>query len=125
MRGIVAVGGLLVALGIGYFLYNRSLTTAGGTRTPPQQQIDVIDIRTNLMNIGQAERMYLAAHGTYGTLEQLREDAPALPTENRGYVFNVEPDGARSFRATATPVDPDKSGWPTLVINETLTVAEQ
>lgn len=125
MRGIVAIGGLVFALALGYYVYTRNLTTAGGTQVPPQQHIDVLDIRTNLLNIGQAERMYVAAHGTYGTLDQLREEAPALPTENRGYVFSVEVDGARSFRATALPTDPNRTGWPTLVIDETMTVTQR
>lgn len=121
-----AISGLLLALGVGYFVYTRSLTTAGGAQAPPQQQIDVVDIRANLLNIGQAERIYAAAHGAYGTLEQLQQDGPpAIPTENRGYVFSVVVDGARSFRVTATPTDPDKAGWPTLEIDETMTVTQR
>ena len=121
-----AISGLLLALGVGYFVYTRSLTTAGGAQAPPQQQIDVVDIRANLLNIGQAERIYAAAHGAYGTLEQLQQDGPpAIPTENRGYVFSVVVDGVRSFRVTATPTDPDKAGWPTLEIDETMTVTQR
>jgi len=98
----------------------------GGTQTPPQQTIDVIDIKTNLMNIGQAERSYLAAHGTYGTLEQLNQDGPpTIPSENRGYLFSITADGARSFVATATPTDPNKPGWPTLTIDEKMTITER
>jgi hypothetical protein len=116
----------LVALGVGYFVYNKSLTSVGGTQKPPLETIDVIDIKTNLQNIGQAERMYLNAHGAYGTLEQLnQEGAPALPAENRGYVFTVVADGARSFRAVATQTDPNKTGWPTLVMDEAMVVKEQ
>ena len=126
MNSTATIAGLLVALGIGYVLYTHSLTSAGGTQAPPQQTIDVIDIKTNLMNIGQAERSYLAAHGTYGTLEQLNQDGPpTIPTENRGYMFSVTANGARSFTATATPNDPNKPGWPTLVIDETMTVVEK
>ena len=121
-----AISGLLLALGVGYFVYTRSLTTAGGAQAPPQQQIDVVDIRANLLNIGQAERIYAAAHGAYGTLEQLQQDGPpAIPTENRGYVFSVVVDGVRSFRVTATPTNPDKAGWPTLEIDETMTVTQR
>ncbi len=126
MRSVFTIAGLLVALGVGYVLYNKSLTSAGGTGKPPMQTIDVIDIKTNLQNIGQAERMYLNAHGSYGTLDQLNLDGPPmLPSENRGYVFNVTADGARSFTATATPVDPAKAGWPTLVMDEKMDVVER
>ena len=120
------IGGLVLALAVGYVLYTRSLTTSGGTQVPPLQQIDVIDIKTHLLNIAQAERMYVAAHGAYGSLEELRQDgSPSLLTENRGYVFSVVINGAQSFKATATPSDPDKAGWPTLAIDETMTVIQR
>jgi type IV minor pilin ComP (DNA uptake receptor) len=125
MNSTATLTGVVIALGIGYVLYTNSLTSAGGTQAPPQQTIDVIDIKTNLMNIGQAERSYLAAHGTYGTLEQLNQDGPpTIPAENRGYVFSIATNGARSFVATATPIDTNKAGWPTLLIDETMTVRE-
>jgi hypothetical protein len=126
MKGLFTIVGLVIALGVGYFLYTKSLTSAGVADAPPQQTIDTIDIKTNLMNIGQAERTYLVAHGTYGTLEQLQQDGPpALPAENRGYVFSVTPNGAQSFTAVATPTDPGKPGWPTLVMDEKMVVTSK
>jgi hypothetical protein len=125
MRSAMTIGGLLIALGVGYFLYTKSLTNAGVTQAPPQQTIDVTDIRANLLTIGQAERIYLAAHGTYGTIEQLNQDGPPMMvTENRGYVFSATPNGAQSFKVTATPTDPSKAGWPTLTIDETMRVTD-
>ena len=116
----------MIALGVGYFVYTKSLTSAGVTQAPPQQTIDVTYIRSNLLTIGQAERVYVNVHGAYGTIEQLNQDGPPmLPTENRGYVFNATPNGATSFKVTATPTDPNKPGWPTLVITETMTVTQQ
>ena len=126
MKSVLTLVGLLVALGVGYFLYTKSLTSAGVADAPPQQTIDTIDIKTNLMNIGQAERIYLVSHGTYGTLEQLQQDGPpALPTENRGYVFSVTANGAQSFTAVATPTDPNKPGWPTLTMDQTMVVTSK
>jgi hypothetical protein len=127
MKSVLTLAGLLVALGVGYFLYTKSLTSAGVADAPPQQTIDTIDIKTNLMNIGQAERIYLVSHGTYGTLEQLQQDgAPALlPPNNRGYEFSVTPNGAQSFTAVATPTDPNRPGWPTLTIDERMVVTSK
>jgi hypothetical protein len=126
MKGIFTIVGLLIALGVGYFLYAKSLTSAGVADAPPQQTIDTIDIKTNLMNIGQAERTYLVSHGSYGTLEQLQQDGPpALPAENRGYVFSVTPNGAQSFTAVAAPTDPNRPGWPTLTIDERMVVTSK
>ena len=79
MRGITGLAGLLVALGAAYFIYHSYLTQSGpaGAVEHPQEQIDVIDIKTNLLTIGQAERTFLNAHGAYGTIEQLQQDGPA------------------------------------------------
>jgi hypothetical protein len=128
MRGMVGIAGLLVTLGAGYFVYHAYLTRSApaGAAAPPQQQIDVIDIKSNLLSIGQAERVYVTAHGTYGTMEQLQQDGPpSLGASNRGYVFTATVDGARAFTVTATPAGPDKAGWPTLVITDAMQVTQQ
>jgi hypothetical protein len=128
MRGIAGIAGLLIVLGAGYFVYHSYLTQTGpgGATDHPQEQIDVIDIKSNLLTIGQAERLYLVAHGSYGTIEQLQQEGPpSIGTETRGYVFNAAPDGARSFTITATPTDPNKAGWPTLVITEAMQVTQR
>src|SRR5438128_2448859 len=118
MRSVVSIAGLLVAMGAGFFVYQNYLTRSGVTDVPPQQQIDTTDIRANLVVIGKAEQQYVVAHGAYGTLEQLRDEGPAayLGTDQRGYSFAVQADGSRSFTVTATPTDPAKAGFPTLVI---------
>jgi hypothetical protein len=128
MRGIAGIAGLLIVLGAGYFVYHAYLTQSGtGNATAhPQEQIDVIDIKANLLTIGQAERVYLAAHGSYGTIEQLQQDGPpSIGTDTRGYVFSAAADGARAFTVTATPTDPNKVGWPTLVITEAMQVSQR
>jgi hypothetical protein len=119
--------GALIALGAGYFVYNAQLTQSGPAMTAsPREQIDVMSIRTALLEIGQAERQYVNAHGAYGTLDQLRADGPPeLGTDRRGYVFVVEPNGAQSFRATGKPADPARSDWPTLTIDETMQITSQ
>jgi hypothetical protein len=128
MRGMAGIAGLLIVLGVSYFVYHAYLTKSGpsGAMVHPQQQIDVIDIKSNLLTIGQAERQYLMAHGSYGTLDQLQQDGPPpIVTENRGYVFDAAPNGAQSFIVTATPTDPGRVGWPTLVITDAMQVTQR
>ena len=120
MRGMAGIAGVLIVLGAGCG------QTTGGSKAPPQQQIDVIDIKSNLLTIGQAERVYLNAHGSYGTIEQLQQDGPpSIGAENRGYVFSATPDGATGFTVTATPTDPNRVGWPTLVITDAMQVTQR
>ena len=126
MKSMATLVGLLLALGGGYFAYHTYFTRAGFDRTPPQEQIDVVGIRAQLLSIGQAERQYVVAHGSYGTLEQLQQDGPpSIGAPQRGYVFSVETSGSQSFTATATPEDTNKAGWPTLVIDNSLQVSQR
>jgi len=127
MKAATGFLGIVLAMGAALYLYNAQLTSAtGGATAPPQEQIDVTGIRMALLEIAQAERIYVTAHGAYGTLEQLRaEGAPALGTDRRGYVFQLDINGSQSFKATATPTDANKQGWPTLTIDASMQVAER
>jgi hypothetical protein len=93
---------------------------------PPQLQIDVVGIRSELLVIGKAEGQYLVAHSTYGTLDQLKEDNLLTGgADRRGYSFSVQVNGSDGFSVTATPLDPDKKNWPTLILDQTMQVAER
>ena len=117
--------GLLVVLGCGFYIYQRSATSSLGD-TSPQEQIDTVAIRQRLLAIGQTEKQYMATHGKYATLEQL-SDENLLPggTEQRGYTFSAEVNGATGFTITATPTDDDKEDWPTLEVTELMKVTER
>jgi hypothetical protein len=127
MKSAAGFLGIVLALGAALYIYNAQLTRGVSTSaTSPQEQIDITGIRMALLEIAQAERNYVAAHGTYGTLEQLRaEGAPALGTDRRGYTFQLELNGSQSFKATARPTDSNKSGWPTLTIDPSMQVTER
>jgi Tfp pilus assembly protein PilE len=85
-----------------------------------------VAIRQRLLTIAETERRYQAANGSYATLDQLSEDN-LLPggTEQRGYRFTAVVNGNIGFTITATPVDRNKSGWPTLVVTESMQVTQQ
>ena len=90
---IFAILGVVLALGVGIYLYERSPPTVpdGGS---PTEQIDTIAIRQRLLTIAQTERRYQAANGSYATLEQLSQEN-LLPggTEQRGYRFTAVVNG--------------------------------
>jgi hypothetical protein len=93
---------------------------------PPKEQIDVVSIRSELMQIARAEQRYLLMYSKYGTLEELQKeqllvDAP----DRRGYTFAVSINGTEGFTVTASPADPAKTTWPTLSIDQTLQVSEK
>ena len=121
MRSMGIVIGLVLALGVGYFAVGRSVANSSG-QAPPQEQIDVVAIRRSLLTVGQAERQFLVAHGSYGTLAELAQER-LLPgglasINQRGYVFTDAVDGDHGFTITAVPTDPNRADWPTLAITE-------
>ena len=122
---VLALVGVLAGLAVGYFVVQQSVSSAAD-QASPQEQIDVVSIRQQLLTIGQAQRQYLATHGEYATIEQLAQD-DLLPggAEVRGYVFSAVPAGTSGFTVTATPIDAEKSDWPVLEIDESMQVVEQ
>ena len=110
------------------FVFLQGLILSAGCgqpAPPPQQQIDTVGIRSELLAIAQAEGQYLVAHSRYGTLDELRQDSLLTASaDRRGYAFVVVADG-QAFTVTATPADPDKTGWPTLVMDQTRQITEQ
>src|SRR5256885_15796513 len=80
-----------------------AISCGGRAAPPPQQQVDVVGIRSELLSIGQAERQYLVSHSAYGTIDELLQDKLlATGANRRGYVFAVEVDGSQGFTVTAT-----------------------
>ena len=116
--------GVLVVLGVGFFVYQRSVADLPEGESP-QAQIDTVAIRQRLLAIAQTERQYQASNGRYATLERLSaEDLLPGGTEQRGYTFTATVSSI-GFTITATPTDPDKAEWPTLEITELMQVTEK
>ena len=116
--------GVLVVLGVGFFMYQRSGADLPGGESATAQ-IDTTAIRQRLLTIAQTERQYQASNGKYATLEQLAGEN-LLPggIEQRGYTFTAAVTST-GFTITATPTGDDKEDWPTLEITETMQVREQ
>lgn len=127
MKAAGGVLALLIALAIGYFIFKAQVTQGPTGGAPPKQTIDVVGLKNDLIAIGQAERMYLASHGAYGTVDQLQQDGTMTISEGRGrgYFYQATVDDGQHFTITATPTDPAKQGWPTLTIDETMQVQQQ
>lgn len=127
MKAAGTILALVVALAIGYFIFKAQFTQGPTGGAPPQQTIDVVGVRSDLISIAQAERLYLASHGTYASVDQLQQDG-ALQfsgTNRRGYNYTAEVSGGEHFRIVATPADPAKAAWPTLAIDDTMQIAQQ
>lgn len=127
MKSAGAVVALVIVLVVGWFIFKQQFEKGPTGGAPPQQVIDVAGVRNDLVAIGQAERLYLASHGTYATIDQLRNDGAIMfsGTNRRGYNYVAEVQDGLHFKITATPADPEKQSWPTLSIDETMQVTQQ
>jgi hypothetical protein len=118
MRSVAGILGLVLTAAIVYYAYSGMFS--GMERgAAPVQQIDLVGVRTDLISLAQAERIFLATNGTYGTLEQLQR--PGIG--RRGYVYEVEVDGGRHFRISARPSATSRQEWPVLSIDETMQIS--
>jgi Tfp pilus assembly protein PilE len=126
MRAISGILGLVLVLGIVYFVYTTQFSKDAGS-LPPKQQIDLTAVRSDLLSLAQAERRYFATNGNYATLEQLQQTGTIqFPvTGRRGYAYSMETGDAQKFRITAKPSDPARAEWPTLSIDETMQFSTQ
>jgi hypothetical protein len=127
MKKVGGLLGLVIALCIGYFIFKAQMTTGPTGGAPPQQVIDTTGVEGDLVAIGHAEQMYLASHGSYASLDQLKQEAMTTFSDGtrRGYLYSVEFDDGQHFQITATPTDPAKKGWPTVTIDETMQIGKQ
>jgi hypothetical protein len=126
MKKTAGLLALVIAAGLGLYMFKTQFTSLPGG-APPKQTIDVVGVKNDLLAIGQAERIYLAAHGSYASLEQLQQEGSLSfsGTNRRGYNYTADLDDGQHFKIMATPSDPSKEGWPTLAIDESMQVTQQ
>lgn len=126
MKAAGSVLGLVIVVAIGYWVYKAELAPGPQGGTPALQQADIAGVTSDLASIGQAERLYLASHGSYASLDQLQQEG-SIPFggSRHGYNYSVEVQGAEHFKAVAVPAGAAKAGWPTLSVDETLQVSKE
>ena len=127
MRVAASLVGLVIVVAITWFLVKSQFTEGPTGGRPPAEVIDVVGVKGDLLAIAQAERMYLASHGSYASVDELRQDGSISfgSTNRRGYNYTSDVNGGQHFKITAAPMDPSKPGWPTLSIDESMEVAQQ
>jgi hypothetical protein len=127
MKVAGGVIGLLIVLAITWFVIKSQYAGGPTGGKPPAETIDVVGVKADLLVIAQAERLYLAAHGSYASLGDLQQEGSLSfsGSGRRGYRYNAEVDDGQRFKITATPEDPAKAGWPTLSIDDTMQETQQ
>jgi hypothetical protein len=127
MRAAGSILGLVIVVAIVWFVVKSQFSQGPTGAQPPAETINVVGVKSDLLGIGQAERVYMASHGSYASVEELQQDGALTfsGANRRGYNYTAEVDDGQHFKVTATPSDPAKAGWPTLSIDETMQVTQQ
>lgn len=95
--------GLLIAMGIGFYLYTKSAqSTVPGGEGSPKVTIDINGVKQDLLSIAKAEQGSMASDGKYISLDDLIAGKYlSMSSSNRdGYTYSVEVNGT-TFRAVA------------------------
>ncbi|MFZ0964163.1 MAG: type IV pilin protein [Terriglobia bacterium] len=127
MKALGSLLALVIVLAIVWFVMKSQFSQGPAGGQPPKEVIDVVGVKGDLLAIAQAERMYMANHGAYASVDELQQDGSITfsGANRRGYSYTAEVDDGQHFKITAQPTDPVKAGWPTLVIDETMEVTQQ
>ena len=127
MKAVGSLLALVIVMAIIWFAVKSEFTQGPTGAQPPKEVIDVVGVKSDLLAIAQAERIYLASHGTYVSVDELQQDGSITfsGANRRGYNYTAEVDGGQHFKITATPTDPAKAEWPTLFIDESMQVTQQ
>ncbi len=125
-----ALAGLVVALlvvgGVYYFYLKRMPTSDAGTA--PTQAISMTGVRSDLLQIAQAERAYVAQNGHCVELSELLSSGSMTMSrsERDGYTYSIECAGA-GFSVNARH-DPAPAGssirYPNLSIDQNMQIQE-
>jgi len=127
MRGLVVI---LVAAALVFAIYHyyfkQMPTTDEGTA--PTQAISLTGVRSDLLQIAQAERSYIVTNGHCASLDELiSSNSLSVPRTGRdGYIYEVQCSGSE-FNATARHL-PAPAGspirYPNLAIDANMQVGE-
>lgn len=121
--------GLILALAIGGWLYQRQAQSLGPAGNPGSlaANTELIRVKNQLIAIANAERRQLASDGKYKSLDELQAngDISSLSGNRGQYSFSVEISG-NTFRATATRNPSADQKLPaSLSIGETMKITQE
>src|SRR6266567_4129434 len=127
MKGLaVILVAAAILFGAFHYYFQKMPTTDEGTA--PTQAIALTGVRSDLLQIAQAERAYIALNGRCVSLDELASsDSLSIPrTERDGYSYSIECSGTQ-FKATARHLPAPEGSpirFPNLAIDVNLQIAE-
>ena len=123
MGRILGFVGLMMAMGIGMYVYSKQIQAVAGPSgaASPQQAANIAGVQNDLISIANAERAYMASEGHYASsLDELTASKYISVSSGRPpYVYDVSITSS-GFLVTATRTTP---GVPAqLSVDETMQI---
>jgi hypothetical protein len=115
--------GVLIALGVGAYLYTQQAKSASVGGSSPRATIDTVGVKNDLMVIANAERRRMASDGKYVSLDDLRSNGDiSMPSNTRGpYTYSVETSDS-GFKVTAVYSGPDEKATKSISVDQTMQI---
>jgi hypothetical protein len=124
MRAVLGIAALLIGAAVTLYIYKTQLaeSQAAGAATP-QQTINIVGVKNDLLAIAQAERAYQAEHNSIASLDDLVSsgEMSMRKTGRDGYTYSVEAVGD-GFRVTARCA---VAGSTNYVVDQTMEVRSE
>ena len=124
MRAVAGLLSVVIALGAGYWFYAKNVKT---TLTPgaPQTVISTVGVKSNLLSMAQAERVYQASHGSYASLDELYSSGALTVRKSGrdGYTYSSEA-SAEGFTITARCEPQPNTPCPSFSIDQDMQVQQ-
>lgn len=117
---------VLIVFGVYYFYLRQMPTTDKGTA--PTQAISLTGVRADLLQIGQAERTFIAQNSRCGSLDELVSSNTLMMSKSGrdGYSYSVDCSGTNfSVTANHSPAPSDSQiRYPTLALDSTMQIRD-
>lgn len=123
MRSVVSLLAVAAIVLVSYKVFLSKAVTGTGSNVAPTETIDVAGVKMDLLSIAQAERMYQAEHGSYGSMDDLVSSGALSMRKNGrdGYTYGVET-SQDGFRVTANCPSTKFPGCSNYSVDQTMEV---
>lgn len=124
MRAFLSLASIVVVLGIGYWIYTTNFKTNRAVAAP-EQTISIVGVKTDLLSMAQAERIYQATHGSYASLDELYSSGALTVRKSGrdGYSYSADVSSA-GFTIMARCRRQGSAPCPSFSIDQTMQVQQ-
>lgn len=124
MRAVSGLLTLVIAVAVGYWFYTSSLKASGASRAPAQV-ISIVSVKSDLLSMAQAERIYQASHGSYASLDELYSSDALMARKPKrdGYTYSSET-SLEGFTITASCQPQPSAPCPSFSIDQSMQIQQ-